>query len=185
VLCAYGKEAKTILEFGVGGSTQLFAQCKPELLCCVETDPAWVELTKTRLAKIADKTDPVFFLYGISPRIDQGDEFDLIFVDGVDHLRLEFAIKHWPCLAENGVMIFHDTRREQDFKNAAWVAQMFFNEIEHIEINTKASNGKNSNITVIHKKAYEPYVNWNYEEDKPLWAYSIPGTDNDELWGQK
>lgn len=184
VLCAYGKEAKTILEFGVGGSTQLFAQCKPELLCCVETDPAWVALTKTRLDKIADKTDPMFFSYGEFPWLATKDQFHIVFVDGVDNLRLDFAIQHWQSVKEGGIMVFHDTRRDQDFKNAAWVAQMFFNEIEHIEINTRASNGKSSNITVLHKKSYEPYVNWNYEEDKPLWAYSIPGTDNDELWGQ-
>lgn len=185
VLCHYGKQSKSILEFGVGGSTQLFAQCKPELLCCVETDPSWVELTKTRLDKIKDKTDPIFFTYEETPWIDQKDKFDLVFVDGVDNLRLDFAIKNWACVKDYGVMIFHDTRREQDFKNAAWIAQMFFNEISNIHVNVAASNGKSSNITVLRKKPYEPYVNWNYDEDKPLWAYSIPGTDSNELWSQK
>lgn len=184
VLCCYGRQARRILEFGVGGSTQLFAQCKPELLYSVETDPEWVGLTRKRLDLISDKTNPVFFLYNSVDQIIKEPIYDLIFVDGVDDMRLDFAIKTWNALKVGGVMLFHDTRRPQDFKNAAWVAQLFFNEISRMYINMPASNGVSSNITILVKKQFEPYVNWNYAEDKPLSSYSIPGTQSMELWGQ-
>jgi spermidine synthase len=184
VLANYGKRSPVILEFGVGGSTQLFAQCKPEKLFSVETDPAWVNLTKSRLAKIEDKTDPLFLTYNDFSSVTETHKFDLIFVDGVDNLRRDFAIKTWSSLKDNGVMIFHDTRRHQDFQNAAWVAQLYFNELEWMDVNCRASDFKSSNMTVLFKKPHEPYVNWNHAEDKPLWAYSIPGTDNPELWSQ-
>jgi spermidine synthase len=184
VLVSYGKRSAKILEFGVGGSTQLFAQCKPQELFSVETDPTWVDLTKTRLDKIEDKTMPSFLTYNEFPSVTQTHKFDLIFVDGVDNLRRDFAIKTWAALKDDGVMIFHDTRRHQDFQNAAWVAQLYFNELEWIDVNARASDFKSSNMTVLCKKPHEPYVNWNHAEDKPLWAYSIPGTDNPELWSQ-
>jgi predicted O-methyltransferase YrrM len=184
VLCSYGRQAKRILEFGVGGSTQLFAQCKPSLFYSVETDQEWIGLTRKRLDLIPDKTNPVFFLYNNLPEITNGQKYDLIFVDGVDDKRLDFAIKTWNSLDVGGVMIFHDTKRPQDFKNAAWVAQLYFNEISRMYINATASNGKSSNLTVLVKKAHEPYVNWNYEENKPLSSYSVPGTESMELWSQ-
>ena len=184
VLVNYGKRSAKILEFGVGGSTQLLAQCKPEELFSVETDFAWVNLTRTRLDKIEDKKDPVFLNYDQIASITNVHKFDLIFVDGVDNLRRDFAIKTWASLKDDGVMIFHDTRRHQDFQNAAWVAQLYFNELEWIDVNCRASDFKSSNMTVLCKKPHEPYVNWNHAEDKPLWAYSIPGTDNPELWSQ-
>ena len=184
VLCCYGRKAKRILEFGVGGSTQLFAQCKPQLLYCVETDPEWIGLTRKRLDLISNKTNPVFFTYSNIPQITNDQKYDLIFVDGVDDKRLDFAIKTWNALDVDGVMIFHDTKRPQDFKNAAWIAQLYFNEISRMYINATASNGKSSNLTVLVKKAHEPYVNWNYAENKSLSSYSVPGTESMELWGQ-
>lgn len=174
VLVELGQRYKTILEFGVGGSTQIFAQCKPQKLVSVETDPRWVQITQQRLKQLVDVTEPIFFEYGKHPQ----DTFDLIFVDGVDHLRKQFAIDTWQQLVIGGVMVFHDTRRFQDFVNAAWVAQLFFKEISRIEVNVN-----NSNMTVIHKQQYQPYENWNYAEGKPLWAYGgVPNTEDKELW---
>lgn len=184
VLACFGKQAKRILEFGVGGSTQIFAQCKPALLYCVETDPEWIGLTRKRLDLLSDKTNPVFFMYNNLLEITKDQKYDLVFVDGVDNLRRDFAIKTWDALAVGGVMVFHDTRRPQDFQNVAWVAQLFFNEISRIYVNAVASNSVSSNVSVIVKKQHEPYVNWNYEENKQLSDYSVPGTTSMKLWGQ-
>jgi hypothetical protein len=180
VLAKYGKQASSILEFGVGGSTQIFAQCIPNSLISVDTDESWVDATNHKLFQIDEKIAPVFLMYDEPLYIDR---YDLIFVDGLSSLRLDFAQKTWEKLNAGGVMIFHDTRRFEYFKDVAWIAQLYFNEIENIEINAKASNDKSSNMTVIKKKQAEPYVNWNYTEGKPLWAYGTQDKDK-TLWQQ-
>lgn len=171
LLVYYAQQSPAILEFGVGGSTQLFAQCKPKLLISLDTNLEWIEKTKSRVAQLKSKTDPQFYFYDDFFSLAQKPKFDLILVDGIDYLRREFAIEAWSLLDENGVMIFHDTRRFQDFQNAAWVAQLYHNEISEIKVNEAASNEESSNLTVIYKKKLEPYVNWNLSENKPMWAY--------------
>lgn len=181
VLAGYAQKSKTILEFGVGGSTQVMAQCGADHIRCVDTDPEWVKITADRLKQI-DNPAPVMFS---SYTTNFAEQYDLILVDGVDHLRRQFAIDTWQYLRTGGVMLFHDTRRFQDFQNAAWVAQLYFNEISSIDVNTQASNGCSSNITVLHKKTLEPYVNWNHTENKPAWAYGSVMDDTLPLWSQE
>jgi hypothetical protein len=115
----------------------------------------------------------------------QDKVFDLIFVDGIDKLRLEFAMQTWNFLAPDGFMIFHDTRRQGDFANLCNLATQHWNEIKRIDVNKPASNGVSSNISVIHKKVKEEYVNWNYAENKPLWTYGVNHMPKDaKLWRQ-
>lgn len=178
LLAGYAQTANSILEFGSGGSTQIFAQFEASTVISVETDINWIQLTQTRLKQINKEVKFVSY----TTHFDQ--LFDLIFVDGVDYLRRDFAIETWKYLKDSGVMIFHDTRRFQDFQNAAWVAQLYFNEIKRIDVNAAASNGCSSNITVLHKKAHEPYVNWNLTESKPQWAYGTLNEDS-PLWQYK
>lgn len=177
ILAYYGSVSKSILEFGCGGSTQIFSQiCKD--VTSVETDQKWIDVTKKRISKIENSYSVEFKKYSNIPT-DQ--TFDLIFVDGVDNLRRQFAIDTWKYLNIGGVMIFHDTRRFQDFQNAAWVAQLYHNEIEDIKINAKATDLNSSNITIIRKKKLEEYVNWNHSENKPMWAYGDPKYDGEIL----
>lgn len=174
LLVELGRLSSRILEFGAGGSTQLFAQCKPNTLVTVETDPAWVTRTKLRLGQLEDVTAPEFVAFGEHPKA----KFDLIFVDGVIELRKQFAEETWSLLEDGGVMVFHDTRRDYDFFMVADLAKLYFNTISKIDINVN-----NSNMTVIRKKPYQPYVNWNFEEGKPLWAYGVvPDTDDKPLY---
>jgi spermidine synthase len=180
ILCRYAGQSQSILEFGSGGSTQLLAQFNATIVS-VETDANWIALTKQRLAQIINAQPVTFVDY--TTEFDQ--QFDLILVDGVDHLRRDFAIETWKYLTVGGVMLFHDTRRFQDFQNAAWVAQLYFNEISSIDVNALASNGVSSNITVLHKKGYEPYVNWNDLEGKPKWAYGMPDGEHHDVWTYK
>lgn len=180
VLVTHAQRSDNVLEFGVGGSTQVMAQCGVKTMRCVDTDPKWIELTSNRLAQLENATPVVFSTY----TTDFAEQYDLILVDGVDHLRRQFAIDTWQYLRVGGVMLFHDTRRFQDFQNAAWVAQLYFNEISRIDVNAQASNGQTSNITVLHKKTLEPYVNWNYTENKPPWAYGSIMDDTLPLWSQ-
>ena len=174
ILARLGKKSKYILEFGVGGSTQIFSQCFPDRFVAVETDPNWIDLTAKRLEMIENRKNPKFVSYGLCEK----DQYDLIFVDGVDHLRREFAINTWTWLQVGGIMVFHDTRRFADFQNAMWVAQLNFSEVSRVDV-----NAENSNLTLIHKQKSLPYVNWNNTEDKPAWAYgnaNIP--EGEGLW---
>lgn len=178
VLAQYGRQSQEVLEFGCGGSTQILSQCSKNIIS-VDTDPNWIAATERRLLQISRYNSVQFLPY----TTEFTQQFDLILVDGVDHLRRQFAIDTWRYLNVGGVMLFHDTRRFQDFQNAAWVAQLYYNEISTIDVNARASNDKSSNITIIHKKAHEPYVNWNYTEGKPLWAYGTLNGEQ-ELWTQ-
>lgn len=164
VLQHFGSRAPRILEFGAGGSTQIFAQCQPSVLISVETSQEWVDKTKKNIERYQPCTDPVFVQYGSHPR----QEYDLIFVDGVWDFRLDFAKSTWPLLATDGVMIFHDTRRWFDAHNVFDVAKVFWDEIDQINLNYV-----DSNCAVVKKCKKVEYVNWNYSEGKPLWAYGI------------
>ena len=167
-----------ILEFGCGGSTIIFSQGESEVTS-VETDQGWIDLTKERLSVLGTENQVTFKAY----EEDWGDNYDLVFVDGIDQLRLEFAIKAWNLIGpRGGTMVFHDTRRFQDFKNAMWVAQLYFEEVHSIDVNRRESN-----LTFIYKRS-KPlgYENWNETEGKPKWAYGIPdGVERTRLWTQE
>lgn len=165
----------TILEFGVGGSTQIFAQ-RAEKVVSVETDPAWVEKTKRNLALLENAVPVEFVMYD---QFTYQGSFDIVFVDGVPEKRLEFAEQAWECLKPGGTMIFHDTRRFEYLKEAAWIMQLRCHEIWRMDINKD-----DSNLTLIHKRS-KPlvYVNWNEKEGKPAWAYGIGERPEGEgLW---
>lgn len=164
LLQQFGEASSKILEFGAGGSTQIFAQCKPDVLISVETAPQWVEKTKNNIKRYKNVTEPVFVGYGSHPH----HSYDLIFVDGVWDLREGFAKSTWPLLADNGVMIFHDTRRWFDAENVFKVAKIYWDEIRTIHL-----NHEDTNCTVIRKRQKVSYVNWNDTEGKPKWAYGI------------
>jgi len=175
VLHRVGSYSNRILEFGVGGSTQIFAQTKPDVLVSVDTDLTWIERTRFNLKLIdGEITQPHFVPYDLF----MGGSFDLIFVDGVPDKRLDFAMKVWPMLSEYGAMIFHDTRRIEYLREATWVVQSFFDEVRYVSINES-----DSNLTIIEKGPSLPYENWNETEGKPAWAYGkdeIP--EGEGLW---
>lgn len=153
---------KSVLEFGVGGSTQLFAQSAASVVS-VDTDPVWVKRTKDNLALLPEHTLVDFQEFDL---FDYRGEYDVIFVDGTPDKRLEFAKAAWPCLKKNGTMIFHDTRRFEYFREVAWIVQLHFAEISSVDINKN-----DSNLSLIHKRvAPKHYENWNEVEGKPLWA---------------
>lgn len=173
LLVSYGIQSSAILEFGSGGSTQIFAQCMPQALVSVETSSHWAKKTHENIKKLDRKTPARFFEYGLYPK----DDYDLVFVDGLQELRREFAIDSWPLLNPGGVMIFHDTRRFEYFQDAAWVAQLYFYELDRMDVNIDGSN-----LTILHKCKPKKYVNWNETENKPAWAYGIGESPGGRLW---
>lgn len=168
----------SVLEFGVGGSTQIFAQ-QASFVVSVDTDAGWITRTKANL-RLLSKTVPVaFHLYNA---FEFNGTYDVVFVDGAPSKRLEFAEKAWKCVNPGGSMIFHDTRRFEYFREAAWIAQLHFSEVQNMDVNVM-----DSNLTVVRKRRTPlHYVNWNYIEGKPLWAYGAEERPEEEgLWEMK
>lgn len=158
--------AMYILEFGAGGSTQIFAQMIPRVLISVETDQRWAEAVRREIhEKLPDHTQPLMIGY----TENFWHKFDVIFVDGADDKRLDFAIATWDALRGGGTMLFHDTRRPADLENALIVANKYGAEVEAIEV-----NALNSNITILRKRESPlHYENWHEAEGFPETAYSL------------
>jgi hypothetical protein len=70
----------------------------------------------------------------------------------------------WPLLRVGGVMMFHDTRRPGDMRNVLDLVASAFLSVESV-----SCNAEHSNITVVRKKAPEPYVDWNLVERRSRW----------------
>jgi predicted O-methyltransferase YrrM len=181
----YATRARSVLEFGVGGSTQIIAQSirTGAVFVSIDTDRAWIDLTQERLRKLGvddrcrllDYEGWMGAATAISPR------FDLIFDDGIDALRRPFALESWSLLEPGGFMVFHDTRRFGDFVNVAWVAQSYFEEVEDVYYNQRVGL-VSSNMSVILKKAREPYEDWRKVEGKEPWRYGGLGPVPEVFW---
>jgi hypothetical protein len=167
VLADAAHAASSILEFGVGGSTQIFAQSAPEhaQLVSLDTSHEWIVRTMAILEAMDLRDRVLFQRYGDwvveSELTPGGATFDLLFDDGIDTLRLDFANRAWPTLKVGGKLIFHDTRRPRDYMNVLQFAAVHYLEIGAIQANVNASN-----LTVITKQHVHAYENWNTSEGR-------------------
>lgn len=163
-----------VLEFGMGGSTQVLAQVARHLTS-IETDPEWLKRTRNNLETL--KIDPSKYdlkPYFKWPDAVKGLEFDFIFVDGVDEMRFPFAIMAFPLLKIGGVLAFHDTRRGPDMQNFLNTVLQFKDEAGVIFLNRM-----DSNISGFHRKARQPYADWNKTENKEPWQTgAVPPPEN-------
>jgi len=172
--------ARRILEFGAGASTQVLAQTAPEgaEIVTVETKPEWVERTRANLKRLGIARELRFVPYRGFWRTVQGP-FEMIFDDGIDRLRADFAERAWPMLAVGGCMLFHDTRRPRDARTALRQVERVFLEVASVHLNPEGSN-----LTVVRKQALQAYVDWNVAEGRARWEYGHadppPGLWNDK-----
>ena len=161
LLSNLASNATRILEFGIGGSTQVLAwAAQPGVeINCVETDPRWIEQTKRNFEKLGLPVDRVsYFNFEDAP----GGEYDFVFVDGVDDKRLAFALMAWQLVKHNGCMAFHDTRRYHDLEQALKIPTAFMGTVSAIYINEGESN-----ITTLWKSLPALlYEDWNVVEGK-------------------
>ncbi len=181
----YAARARCVLEFGVGGSTQIIAQSirAGTTFDSVDTDAGWIDVTRDRLRKLGVEERCRLLPYEgwMAAATLASPRYDLIFDDGVDHLRRPFALESWALLEPGGFMLFHDTRRFADFVNVAWVAQAYFEEVEDVYVNQRVGL-VSSNISAVLKKPREGYVDWRQVEGKPLWQYGGLGPVPDDFW---
>lgn len=167
ILAMAASNADSVLEFGCGGSTQVLAQAmKPgSHLVSLDTSEEWIRRTHMNLAALSDDIYTAYELCAYDGWQDQHrDQFDLIFVDGVDDERGVFSKAAFQHLKTGGAMLFHDTRRPKDLANVLELVFSNGNEVADVMLNIGGSN-----ITVVVKKAHEPYENWNIVEGREDW----------------
>lgn len=176
----YAARARSTLEFGVGGSTQIIAQSVPDgaLFTSIDTDSGWIDKTRYKLQRLGVENRCLMIPY--ENWVPDARGYDLIFNDGAGSMRLEFGLKAFPYLKIGGSLLFHDTRRPQDIKNVLSIAETFFEEIERIDLNQRV-DGVSSNITAILKKEKEPLVSWNAIERKVAWQVGY-GDAPEDFW---
>lgn len=178
VLKAWAEDSKNILEFGVGASTQVLGAYTQGKLLSIDTERSWMEKTAVHLQRLRIEVGKVRILpydmvmNDISFANANGNvipSFDLVFDDGVDNLRRDFAFNIWPHIVPNGWLLFHDQRRKQDWDNAAALIDKYWQEIGLVYY-----NHEDSNITCIQKRATPAiYDNWQLSEGNPPSKYGL------------
>jgi hypothetical protein len=178
VLIKYIKKASNILEFGVGGSTQIICKIKKKSARFISTDTSqnWIDLTIENLQLLSIKPAVTFYLYESWEQSIEGMTFDFIFDDGVPDLRKDFGLRAWKYLNVGGSLLIHDTRTIQHIRDVEAIVDNYYLEIDSILLNIN-----HSNITAIRKKLEEPYSNWNIVENKQAWEYG-EGVPPINLW---
>ena len=164
VLANFASCSTKILEFGCGASTQVLASYSIGKLISLDTERLWLEKTAQHLIRLGievGKVQLLPFTFILDEKNLAGSTFDLIFDDGVDHLRRSFALSIWPYLEPDGWLLFHDQRRKHDWDNAAALIDRYWQ-----EIGTVYYNHEDSNITCIQKRVKPAiYSNWQIDEN--------------------
>lgn len=172
VLKHHAEKAENILEFGVGGSTQVIRNYAKGNVISFDTSSEWIDRTKENLKLLGIKKEVIFKAY--DDEIE--DRYDFIFVDGKKPLREQFALRAWPYLRYGGFMAFHDTRKDFHIDYVTEIAKKHFRQIDTIEVNKFESN-----ITVFKKRKALEYVNWNNSENRKPWQYGRGNLNVDEF----
>ena len=160
-LSRWATNAKNILEFGCGASTQVMAEATKGKITSIDTEPAWIAKTEAHLERQGNRDKVTFHPWGLVPTGERSPEYyDFIFDDGVDHLRRVFGIQAWRELKVGGWLALHDQRRKADFDNSLAIINEFFTEVGTVHF-----NHAHSNITFIQKKVNEPWSNWQIDEN--------------------
>lgn len=186
VLAYYAAKSKNILEFGCGASTQIMSFNTGSNILSVDTEFLWIDKTRGNLDLLGIGENVRFEDYGVFMRDLNNTaisrEYDFVFDDGADHLRVDFARIIWPHIKIGGRLAFHDTRRFHDFANALGLLAYYQNEIDKVYFNTAKSN-----ITIIQKKIAEPYDNWQISENKEPWQLGygeVPEEIKEKVYGR-
>lgn len=166
LLRSLAERSARILEFGCGASTQIFAAYGCGSVDSVETHPEWIEKTRRNLARLAIDKPVTFHSYA---RFTPVPHYDMIFVDGIDELRLPFALLTWTSLAVGGAVCFHDTRRTtphgdsmmSDIANVCVIVERHALEVDRVVLNQD-----DSNVTVVTKREPLLLQDWNAAEER-------------------
>jgi predicted O-methyltransferase YrrM len=163
VLRTLAEQSKSILEFGVGASTQIIAKYRTgDRFDSIDTSTEWIDRTKSNLDLLEIDQSRVNIVHIDAFRPD--GFYDFIFIDGKEDLRLKLALDLWPNLAVGGIMAFHDTRRPADIRNVLELVAHHQNEVHVIQLNVSGSN-----ISFVRRKELEQWYDWNVVEKREPW----------------
>ncbi len=157
VLAGLAKSSHKILEFGCGGSTLALAQFSPPgaRVTSIDSERAWIDKTRMNLERVGQKAKVDFLPYaGWEGRMGGWPWFDLIFVDGLESERLQFALNAWRTLQPGGTMAWHDCRWPQIVEMMLRLAGLNFQTVDVMSFCVLRSN-----ITTITKKVEIPELN--------------------------
>ncbi len=181
VLAKFGRGSNSILEFGVGGSTMIFAQTliNNGRVISLDTSTIWITEVKKRMSLIGKHAPVEFHLIEDIPLLKaSGCKFNLIFIDGRWIQRLEIALSTWEMLSPSGIMLFHDTRKQQDLLMVQDFLVQKITELDCVQYNVPESNGKDSCITIITKRStpfqmhrYQYIDQQSEEEHRDIWTF--------------
>lgn len=159
-----------ILEFGVGGSTQILAQMSDPRLpfVSIDTDPAWIVKTRQNLLRLGlRRAAPVDFRHwAMGQAIPLPHDYDLVFVDGLRELRRTFANAAWANLRVGGKLLFHDCRRDLDLEDVLTFVRQHAPETEALQLSLEQSN-----LAAITKRKYLQAENW--QTGKAMWELGV------------
>ena len=95
---------KTVVEFGIGGSTILLSQVAKKVIS-YEHDQAWIDKTQPKVGENVE-----IRLIAKDPQVVEGigEECDVLFDDGHSLLRAPFLLEFWPFIKECAIL--HDAR---------------------------------------------------------------------------
>jgi len=150
---------KSVVEFGMGGSTLLISQIAKEFTS-YETDQKWFDKTKGRLDLIDKSCKPdLKMIYEVPDTIPT---CDVLFIDGLGDHRLKWA----KFLTSCDKMLFHDSLG--DTGTVPTVHHMLSELLLTLDrvgwLDTIQFHYKDSNIVVINKrKEFIKFANWNSE----------------------
>ena len=191
----YASNALRILEFGMGGSTHIFAQCLSAgaSLTSVETDARWIARVRADLARLGFAGDRRITLMDHDTWRGQRDRagrstapeahFDLVFIDGAADLRRPFAMDAWCRIAPGGFLLVHDTRNlrvPRDLDTVLHLARTNLYEVDELRLNEKWAD-RPSNLSALRRKTAQPWVDWTKASDKPQWRFGR-GEVPEDFW---
>lgn len=153
-LCAWCR-GKSVVEFGMGGSTLLLSRIATSLIS-FDTEEYWFDITRHRIAQIEDKScQPQLFLNPEPPeRIPQ---CEVLFLDGKDVQRFEW-IRRFQRQCK--VLIIHDSRVPVIFNPTLQLLAEDFLRLQSIHCHI----GESNLLVAEYRDAPVAYENWNHTE---------------------
>lgn len=152
---------KHVVEFGVGGSTLILAQCAASVVS-FDTDATWIDRTAHKLSKLENVTavPQLRFSADVPEEIPQ---CDVLFIDGYGPHRKQWLKHFHKCK----LMICHDSLGDTGSGPTLYhIMSDLFADKDIVELLDKTIYHYRSSNMVLTYKRDQPikYVNWNISE---------------------
>ncbi len=157
---------KRIVEFGVGGSTQIIAQSMDAdaVLWAYDTDPEWLTRTAVNLETLGVDRSRVLLLPSYEQHAEIPGPVDLAFVDCAERFRIPFAHLIWPRLSVGGLLVLHDARPLVYVQPLLALVADNFRDVRSVTL-----NADDTNFAIVERGPRRDYADWNAAEGREPW----------------